>query len=268
MGAWPDGQRSIFLEVITIDSLKDRVNNAKYVYYSISGGRDSAAAMYLTVDEFRRQGKTIAAIFVDNGDELPGVAEHAEYLCQEMGVPLIRLQGNGLYEVYGPKGKWPDAIHMDCIEALINKPMDTYLKDKHKDEDYVLIRGGRASQKRPESGTKVYQAVKSKPRMIIYNPLFELSTEDCPQWLEWDGYAKGFVRTACWCCPFQRPEQYAALKSNYPELHERLKYMFESLTFIVHPGDGHVKYLADYWLKREYTPLKLDYAPSRKIKCK
>ena len=191
-----------------MEDLRKRAENARYYFYSFSGGRDSAFAMYLTVDKFRNMGKEIAAIFVDNG------------------------------------------------------------------EDYVLIRGGKANQKRPESGTKLFQVVKNKPQMVIYNPLYEYDTsvidEKTADFLTWDGYKKGFVRTACWCCPFQKPQQWVAMREHYPVLHERLKRMFMTYTFVLHPNDGHIRYIADYWIKKEFIPVKFEYAPKRKemmIKC-
>jgi hypothetical protein len=34
----------------------------------------------------------------------------------------------------------------------------------------------------------------------------------------WDGYERGFVRTACWCCPGVWGKQAVALEKNYPGL--------------------------------------------------
>jgi hypothetical protein len=34
----------------------------------------------------------------------------------------------------------------------------------------------------------------------------------------WEGYARGFVRTACWCCMGQNSLQACALEDNYPGL--------------------------------------------------
>jgi len=34
----------------------------------------------------------------------------------------------------------------------------------------------------------------------------------------WEGYAKGFQRTACWCCPFQTKQQYETIKKELPFL--------------------------------------------------
>lgn len=249
-------------------ALQERAANAKFVFYSFSGGRDSALAMYLTLQKFRQLGKVIAAIFVDSGDELPGLSEHVKNVCDWLGVNLVVLNGATFAELYGKNQRFPDSIHMDCIERLINKPMDKYMTAYTNGEDYVLVRGGRSDQKRPESGTKLYQTVKGKPNMIIYNPLYEYDPtdvgEEALERLTWEGYKKGFVRTACFCCPFQKPQQWEALKEIFPALHEKLKRMFTTYTFVLHPGDGHVRYISDYWIKKEFTPVKFEYAPKRR----
>lgn len=251
-----------------MNELRARAENAQYVFYSFSGGRDSAYAMYLTIDKYKNQGKKIEAIYVNSGNEFPDLIEHVKRVCAFVDVPLTVLTGESFESVYVQSGKFPDSIHMDCIEKLINKPMDKYMKSITNGENYILVRGGKRTQKRPESSTQLYQYVKTKPNMIIYNPLFEyddlLIPEEVKSILDWDGYAKGFVRTACWCCPFQKPEQWQAMKTHYPELHKKMKKMVATLTFILHPGDGHVKRLSRYWIEKEYTPIKLDYAEKRK----
>ena len=77
-----------------MEDLRKRAENAKYYFYSFSGGRDSAFAMYLTVDKFRNMGKEIAAIFVDNGDEFPDLVEHVKKVCDSLNVKLIILHGD------------------------------------------------------------------------------------------------------------------------------------------------------------------------------
>lgn len=252
---------------INNDELYQRFQKSNYIFYSFSGGRDSALALYCTIDKYRNTGKHIEALFVDSGDEFPDLLEHVKYVCDFLNVKLTVLHGDNFIKIYGEKQQFPDSIHMDCIERLINKPIDAYCKSVCGAEDYVLIRGGKSTQKRPESNTKLLHQLKSKPQMIIYNPLYEIDINNIDanviEKLTWSGYAKGFLRTACWCCPFQKPQQWAQLKKYYPELHDKLKIMFAKYDFILHPGDGHVKYIADYWIKEEMTPVKFKYCKKR-----
>lgn len=71
----------------------------------------------------------------------------------------------------------------------------------------------------------LYMEFERKGTTIKYiNPLFALSKEEYKVDMErlaselWNGYKKGFVRTACWCCPFQKREQWKAMKIYYPLL--------------------------------------------------
>lgn len=38
----------------------------------------------------------------------------------------------------------------------------------------------------------------------------------------WEGYKYGLRRTACRCCPGQRPSAYAAIRSQYPEVWQEM----------------------------------------------
>ena len=64
--------------------------------------------------------------------------------------------------------------------------------------------------------------------------LFESATFDISRELQesilvksgmpiWEGYARGFLRTACWMCPGQNGDQALALSENYPGLVEDIR---------------------------------------------
>lgn len=248
-----------------IDALKERVKNAKYVFWSFSGGRDSTDALLATWDMFQYKQREI--IYVDNGCEFPDLFCHIKRTVALLGAEVTSIKGDtNFIDYYTSKGVFPDSIHRDCIEVLINKPMDKYMRAKTNGDDYVLVRGGNSKQKTSRSGTKVYQWVKSKPQMIIYNPLYEIDRETLPKIDYWRGYDLGFNRTACWCCPFQRPSQYEAIREHYPMLYEELKIMFGTIAFKAHPGDGYLKYIKDYWVDKIGVDVQFKY--SNKNRCK
>lgn len=230
-------------------ALQKRANDAKYVYYSYSGGRDSTRALMMTYESVRDSGKTVEVLYVDNGYELPDLKAHIIRVCKQLGAPLRILHSDVDYiSYYTDKGRQPDSIHRDCIELTINKPMDRYIASQVGDDDYVLVRGGKPTQRTTLSGTQLYQTVESKPQMIIWNPLFEMDDADLEATIpEWIGYQLGFDRTACWCCPFQKPTQWEALKKYYPLLHDELQHIFETIPFVEHPGDGYLRYINQYW---------------------
>ncbi len=124
----------------------------------------------------------------------------------------------------------PDSLYMDCVETLINKPMDKYITGVVGNEDYILVRGGQPKQKTSRSGTAELQEIKSKPNMIIYNPCFTITKEQLEAKIpEWPGYAAGFKRTACRCCPFQCAEQYDALRENHTLLFAEIRSIMGSI---------------------------------------
>ena len=232
-----------------LEQLRQRVQNSKYVYYSYSGGRDSTRALVLTYQQQVDMGKQVEVLYVDNGYELPDIKCHILRVCQQIGAKLRILHSDiDFLTYYGEKNRLPDSIHRDCIELTINRPMDQYIASVVGEEDYVLVRGGQPKQRTALSSTQLYQTVESKPHMIIWNPLFEMSAEDLAISVpEWPGYKNGFDRTACWCCPFQKPKQWTALQKWYPMLHTELQGILSTTPFVRHPGDGYLKYIDQYW---------------------
>ncbi len=229
--------------------LDQRMEAAKYVFFSFSGGRDSTRAVYLCAKRFIESGKKCQALYVESPCEFPDVVMHIRRVCGELGLPLHCIHPDTNYiDEYAEKGEAPDSIFMDCVEKLINRHLDKYIKEQIGDEDYILVRGGQAKQKTSRSHTAGKQEVKGKPYMIIYNPLFFATAEQLAAPIpEWPGYAAGFQRTACWCCPFQKKEQYEALRRNYPLLFEEMKKIVAKTRFVWHKGDEANKKKFRYW---------------------
>lgn len=219
-------------------------------YFAFSGGKDSALSLFKMLPVLKQENKAYEVLYVDTGVEFPDLLEYIYRITGILGVELKVLHPRkNFYDVYSRNKKWPDSIFRDCIETLINDSLDRYCNESG--EPYVLIRGGRPDQKTSRSGMKKIQKIKSKPLMTIYNPLYDLTKKEYEAELEkiplWDGYKKGFARTACWCCPFQNPQQWDAMKIHYPVLYERIGVMFQTLAFREHKGDGFLKKIRKYW---------------------
>lgn len=199
------------------------------IFFTFSGGKDSSVTAYIMIPILKEMGKDFELIFVDTGVEIPSVSEYAVRFAEHYGAKLkIVKNGPDFFEYYEKKKRWPSAIFRDCIEALINTPADKYIFNKvGKDEKFIIIRGGRAKQTTNRSkGEKFYSLKQGKREIKLLNPLFDLSDEAFERYkrqLEeefglWEGYAKGFQRTACWCCPFQTKQQYETIKKELPFL--------------------------------------------------
>lgn len=211
--------------------LTERMAKAKYVFWSFSGGRDSTRALIATWQAFVDTGKHCEVVYIENTCEYPDLIMHIKRVCKMLGAKLTTIHPDKTYlSEYYEQGHIPDSLYMDCVETLINRPLDKYIASVVGKEDYILVRGGQPKQKTTRSGTSEIQEVKSKPNMIIYNPAFSMTKEQLEAKIpEWPGYAAGFRRTACWCCPFQSAEQYDALRQNYPLLFEEMKGIMGSI---------------------------------------
>lgn len=234
--------------------LSERMEKAKYVFWAFSGGRDSTRALIATWQAFVDTGKHCEVIYVENTCEFPDLIMHIRRICKMLGAKLTTVHPDKTYLTeYYEKGKSPDSLYMDCVETLINKPMDQYIASVVGKEDYILVRGGQPKQKTGRSGTAEFQSVKSKPSMIIYNPCFSMTKEQLEAKIpEWPGYAAGFRRTACWCCPFQCAEQYDALQQNYPLLIEEMRNIMGSIrvkSYGVKSYDDRYRYWEKYGVK-------------------
>ena len=238
-------------------NLDERMEAAKYVFFAFSGGRDSTRAVYLSAKKFLETGKRCEAVYVGSACEYPDIEQHVRRVCADVGLPLKVLRPDKTFITeYYEKGRCPDPIYMDCVELLINQPMDQYTKSVCGDEDYILVRGGQPKQKTRRSKTAGQQNPKGKPHLLIYNPLFYATEEQLATPIpEWRGYAAGFNRTACWCCPFQKASQYQALKANYPFLYEEMKEVVKTLPFPWHDGDMSHKKEFLYWEEVEGIPI-------------
>ena len=161
---------------------------------------------------------------------------------------VLRPDCNFLTE-YAERGRFPSPVFMDCVDRLINRPLDEYIKADIGDADYIMVRGGKASQKTSRSKTARVQRVAGKPHMTIYNPAYDYGDKQLSAEIpEWRGYAEGFERTACWCCPFQKKAQWDALRRCYPFLWEELRDMFATVEYPLVDGDHHPDYVRRYWV--------------------
>ncbi len=250
-------KQSAELDALALD---ERMQAAKFVFFAFSGGRDSTRAIYLCARRFLETGKRCEAVYVGSACEFPDVEMHVRRVCADVGLPLKILRPERTFITeYVEKGRCPDSIFMDCVEELVNNPMDAYTRSVAGDEDYILVRGGQAKQKTSRSKTAKFQNPKSKPHLLIYNPLFEATPEQLAAPIpEWRGYAAGFNRTACWCCPFQKAEQFEALRANYPFLYEEMKDIVRRIRFPWHKGDTSNQRKFLYWERVEGITIQRD----------
>jgi 3'-phosphoadenosine 5'-phosphosulfate sulfotransferase (PAPS reductase)/FAD synthetase len=232
------------------DVIKAQIEKAEKIVFQLSGGRDSTLAVIkileLTKDKDR------VAVHVDTGVEFPDLLYFMEKFCLEHDLPFEVIHSRkNFFARYAGKKEWPDSIFRDCIAPLINDPCEKYIKNSGK--NCLIIRGGRKKQKTTRSKSDLYNEMsngRSEPVKLL-NPLFYLTDDEYNEQIAmipvWPGYEKGFLRTACWCCPFQQPQQYMALQKHYPMLWDQMREMALTWVFKEHEGDGNVKRFRKYW---------------------
>lgn len=216
-------------ELVIEEEVWEKLKGEK-VYFSFSGGKDSAVTIFLVAPLLKEHGIDFELLFVDTGVELPGTQEYIIRFAEHFGYPLkILRNGPDFFEYYEKKKAFPNAIYRDCIMVLIGDVIHGYIKSQRTEgQKGVNARGGRNGQATDMSrGKKFYE----KDDLYLFNPLWDLSDEAFEKYQQilidefgiWEGYSKGFVRTACWCCPFQRRVQYDTLKKELPFMWEILK---------------------------------------------
>lgn len=229
--------------------IKNQIDAADKIIYQFSGGRDSTLAILKTLELVRD--KDPVACYVDTGSEFPDLLYFIYDFCRkhELSLQILHPKRN-FFELYGKKQCFPDPVYRDCIQSLINNPTNDIFFSY---DNALILRGGRKKQKTSRSKSNTYQEiVKSKNKTIkLLNPLFAVSDDEYDKDIEninmWEGYSKGFLRTACWCCPFQRAPQWDALKEYYPLLWDSMYRMTKLWKFKEIKGDGCIKQFKKYW---------------------
>lgn len=229
--------------------IKKRINKADKIVYQFSGGRDSTLAILKTLELVRD--KDPVACYVDTGTEFPDLLYFVHVFCKKHDLPLQVLHPRrSFFDLYEKKESFPDPVFRDCIQTLINNPIDDIFFSFN---NALILRGGRKKQKTSRSKSNTYQEIiKSKNKTIrLLNPLYAVSDDEYNKDIAniniWPGYDKGFLRTACWCCPFQRSPQWEALKENYPLLWNAMREMAKSWEFKKIKSDGCIKQFNAYW---------------------
>ena len=199
-----------------------------------SGGKDSSAVAlwcrhWLPDNEMK-------LLFVDMGADFTGLVPYLHEFAAWLGVALeILPASDNIIDLFLKKKAWPHFRHPYCHDLLIATMRRRLARE---DADAVVIcRGGRMTEK--ISGTKSttdrWLSVGRMPGFRCYQPMYftakntvedVLATNAAPLW---KGYGRGLCRTACRCCPGQRPRAYAAIRREYPEVWAELPSLESSL---------------------------------------
>lgn len=200
------------------------LRSSEKIIVACSGGRDSVLSAFWAVEEFGKYKCDL--VYSDTGVEFPDMMPYLMDFSRFLGVPLKVLRGKTFFEAYAPTKTFPAPRSRNCMQELVFSPIDNYAVGLNC--SFSLITGSHGGQRETTSSTKAFmEKTVKKTTFDIVNPLYFLNRESIrksfeKQFYYWGGYKLGFNRSACWCCPFQRPAQYDTLKKYYPVLYLQL----------------------------------------------
>lgn len=252
------GDEDAEVEATELESVKPEalslIEECDRVVLQFSGGKDSTVALNWARGVCEKLGKPLECVFVETGSEFPDLTAHILRVCERLKVKLILLRPRqNILEYYYQRKQWPDSLYRDCLHKFINDPVNRHIR-QYEGENVICVRGGRSDQKTGNSKSNVYQEVKDGERVVkLLNPFFGVDKDEYEKALAdvkpllWAGYDLGFVRTACWCCPFQKHEQWDCLKKHYPLLWEEMRLLAKKLEYKKYKGDNTRVRFQEYW---------------------
>lgn len=195
---------------------------------TVSGGKDSTAALLYTLHDFCGGKKeNILAVFCDTGFEHETTYKYLDYLEASIGIQIIRLRSkkfDGFVDMVNQKGRFPSTKARFCTSELKVKPMIDFILDNIQD-DILVIQGIRADESTNRAKMSEYctyfkgyfegkftyrkkevLAFCKKYANEVWRPLLSWTTQDVFDYIEKNGlernelYNKGFGRVGCFPC--------------------------------------------------------------------
>lgn len=197
---------------------------------SLSGGKDSTAMLLRMIEE---NWPIDIILFCDTGIEFDAMYRHIDKLEKYIGRPITRLKSQQSFEYlfyeHTPKRKnpaleqykgfsWGGPRNRWCTAMLKTRIVSKYLKELKKEYEVIQYLG----------------IASDEPNRIHEHryPLVEwgMTEADCLAYckergFDWDGLYDLFGRVSCWCCPLQPLGELRKLRTHFPELWEKLRYM-------------------------------------------
>lgn len=207
-----------------VDEIKEIMAGREKIIVKFSGGRDSTFALLWAYMNFKD--KEIIPVFSDSGVEFPSIVPHVYKVCDFFDLhPVILKPEKNVWGEILNSGTWPSVLFRDCQQNLLWQPIDKFVQ-QFPPKDIVIIGGSTLKQKTPRSKQTVASSIQvtGVNKYTYYRPCYRVNENYMANMIDkynvplWEGYSRGFVRTACWMCPAQSGSQAYALYKNYPEL--------------------------------------------------
>ncbi len=203
-------------------------NEDKSIAVAFSGGKDSLATLLLV----RKVFSSIDVIFTDTGIEFPETIEYVKKIAKEYKLRLFVAKSNNFWKGVGYFGM-PARDYRWCCKVVKLGPTAKLIKKRYGNNLLSFI-----GQRRYES------QIRASSKRIWINPWLPSQTAASPiqnwralhVWLflfkekaEVNPlYYKGLERIGCWLCPASDMAEFEILRSQHPELFNKLKEVIDS----------------------------------------
>jgi len=211
------------------DDVHARIDDADVIVVQYSGGKDSTGALLWARQMY--PDKRCVACFVDPGVEFPGIGAYVAESAATVGAEfVVNKPAKEWWAWLAKEGRWPSIIYRTCAHKFIHAPWARYVKETFDPDRTVVLTGSRGAEAVMGSKKTQTSMVSSLgDKWYHFAPCFHAGKDVLESILAasavepWEGYARGFVRTACWCCPGQCGAQALALQTHYPGLAEEIR---------------------------------------------
>ncbi len=201
------------------DWLTPKWGSIRDVVVIYSGGKDSTGAALWAAKNIAD--KNLMLVFADPGVEFPGISAHVEDVANALKANMEIVKSPLDWWTYLTKnGRWPSLLFRDCANQFVHQPVAKIVK-KFPAETTLVLTGSRATEAVRGSTKTENSELPTCKGYQHFAPCFFVQKATSEKIIAeskvplWEGYSRGFVRTACWCCPGQCGEQALALEREY-----------------------------------------------------
>lgn len=202
--------------------LQERWDKSDTIVVEYSGGKDSSSALAWAG---RNKGnKRLLLAFANPGAEFPSISVHVRNVARHVGAELMVAKAKEDWWAWITDKGWPSLLYRPCATTFIHDPVAKIIRSETNADKTIVLTGSRAQEAVRGSKKTQFSEMPSIKGYQHFAPAFHMTKPQLQTVLEeaqmpiWEGYAQGFVRTACWCCPGQCGSQALALERNYSGL--------------------------------------------------
>lgn len=237
--------------------------NERPVLVSFSGGKDSLATLLIV-----RKVVEPKVLFIDTGIEFPETHEYVNWIEEEQGLELIRVEAGDAFwrgmDVFGMSGR----DYRWCCKVCKMGPLSR-LAEKEFPLGFLTFIGQRRyeSQTRAKSG-RIWRN-SWLPKQLCASPIQDWTALHVWLFLFNEGvrtnplYEKGFERIGCWLCPSSSMYEFSLMRDIHPLLWGSFFARLRSIGWSENQIDGGIwRWRRPPRVQREENPLvDLDKTP-------